>query len=49
MHLEDMLDELTGVAVFYKIDWRSGYHRIRMKKGVTGNMPLILNLVYLRG
>jgi hypothetical protein len=45
---DDMLNELHMSYMFFKIDLKSGYYQIRMKRQMNGILPLKLNMIYMR-
>ena len=47
--LDYMLDELRESCVFSKIDLKSGYHHIKMKKEINGKLPLKQNMICING
>jgi len=47
--LMHMLDELSGVVVFFKVDLHSGYHQNRVKFGDEWKLHSKLSLGYMSG
>jgi hypothetical protein len=47
--LDDMVNELSGSTMFFKVDLCSGNHQIHMKLGMNGKQHLKLSFVYLSG
>ena len=43
--LDDMLDMMTGAQIFFKIDFKNGYHHIRICPGDKWKMTLRLSVI----
>jgi hypothetical protein len=42
--IQDLFDQVQGAGVFSKIDPRSGYHQIKIKKEYVPKQPLFLGM-----
>jgi hypothetical protein len=44
LRIDDLFDQMKGVAVFSKINLRSWYHQLRIKEGDIPKLPFELGL-----